>query len=99
MRFSDPDECRRVLVAAGFVRVTVDRLAIEWKSDRAEALLELISGSAVRAAMMIEAQEPARRAKIQDAIMLAARANAEGDVIIIRRPTLMAYGEKGLSSP
>jgi len=99
MRFSDPDECRRVLIASGFDKVTVDRINIEWKSDRAEALLELIYGSAVRAAMLIEAQEPARRAKIHDAIILAARANTAGDAIVIRRPTVMAHGEKGVSSP
>jgi hypothetical protein len=98
MRFSDPDECRRVLVSSGFERVAVDRIDIEWKSDRAEALLELIYGSAVRAAMLIEAQDPARRAKIHDAIVLASRAKSEGHGLVIRRPTVMASGEKPITS-
>jgi SAM-dependent methyltransferase len=94
MRFSEPDECRRVLLASGFERVAVDRLNIEWKSDRTDALLELICGSAVRAAMLIEAQEPSRRAKIHNAIILASRVNSADNSIIIRRPTVMASGEK-----
>jgi SAM-dependent methyltransferase len=95
MRFSEPDECRRVLVAQGFAKVAVDRVDIAWRSDRAEALLELIYGGAVRAAMLLEAQQPAARAKIHDAIVAAARARSAGDTIIIRRPTVMACGEKG----
>lgn len=94
MRFADPDECRRVLVSLGFDRATVDRIEIEWKTDRAESFLELIYGSAVRAAMLIQAQEPTRRAKIHEAIIAAARANSTGDTIVIRKPTVMAYGEK-----
>lgn len=94
MRFSEPEECLRVLAAQGFERVVVDRIEIEWKSDRAEALLELIYGSAVRAAMVLEAQDPASRVKIHEAIVAAARARSMDDMIIIRRPTVMAYGEK-----
>ena len=95
MRFSEPEECRRVLAALGFEEVAVDRIAIEWRSDRAEALLELIYGGAVRAAMLLEAQEPAARAKIHDAIIAAARTRGAGDTIVIRRPTVMACGVKG----
>jgi SAM-dependent methyltransferase len=94
MRFSDPDECRRVLLSSGFDAVEVDRIDIEWKSNRAEALLELIYGSAVRAAMLIDGQEPERREKIHEAIVAAARAQSTGDAILIRRPTVIALGQK-----
>jgi ubiquinone/menaquinone biosynthesis C-methylase UbiE len=94
MRFGDPEECRRVLVASGFQRVTVDRINVEWKSERAEALLELIYGSAVRAAILIEAQDLAHRTRIQETIINAARANAEGPEIMVRRPTVIACGDK-----
>jgi len=60
-----------ILLASGFERVAVDRFNIEWKSDRTEAPLELICGSALRAAMLIEAQ-----AKIHNAIILASRVNS-----------------------
>ena len=72
----------------------MDRIAIEWKSDRAGAVLDLIYGGAVRAAMLLEAQQPASRAKIHDAIAAAARLRSASDTIVIRRPTVMAYGEK-----
>ncbi len=75
-------------------RVTVDRINVEWKSERAEALLELIYGSAVRAAILIEAQDLAHRTRIQETIINAARANAEGPEIMVRRPTVIACGDK-----
>ena len=73
MRFSEPDECRRALTAASFGKIIVERLDIAWMSDRPEALLDLIAGGTVRAAMMIEAQDPSRQVKIRDAIVEAAR--------------------------
>jgi SAM-dependent methyltransferase len=94
MRFSDPDECRRVLKSTGFDKVEVERLDITWTSPRAEALLELITGGAVRAAMMIDAQPPPQRTRVQEAITEAARARTSGDTVMIRRPTVMASGQK-----
>jgi hypothetical protein len=94
MRFGDPDECRRTLVLSGFDEVTVDRIEVEWRSDRAEALLELIHGSAVRAAMLIDSQAPEHRVKIHEAIILASGGNTPGNPIIVRRPTLLACGAK-----
>jgi hypothetical protein len=94
MRFGDPDECRRTLVLSGFDEVTVDRIELEWRSDRAEALLELIHGSAVRAAMLIDSQAPEHRAKIHEAIILASGGNTPGNPILVRRPTLLACGAK-----
>jgi SAM-dependent methyltransferase len=94
MRFGDPDECRRVLLACGFVNAAVMRLDIAWTADRADALLDLIFGGAVRAAMMIEAQPPQQREMIEKAITEAARARRTGAHIVIRRPTVMASGKK-----
>jgi ubiquinone/menaquinone biosynthesis C-methylase UbiE len=96
MRFGDPDECRRTLVLSGFDEVTVDRVELEWRSDRAEALLELIHGSAVRAAMLIDSQAPAHRAKIHEAIIIASGGNIPGNPIVVRRPTLLACGVKAV---
>jgi len=95
MRFSDPDECRRALGAAGFRGITVDRVDVEWRDSRAEALLDLIHGSAVRAALLIDAQDPERRAKIHEAIVAAARANnPSSSAAVVRRPTVVACGTK-----
>jgi ubiquinone/menaquinone biosynthesis C-methylase UbiE len=95
MRFGDPDECSRALNAAGFQGITVDRIDVEWRESRAEALLDLIHGSAVRAALLIDAQAPERRARIHKAIVAAARANSPSpDAALVRRPTVLAGGTK-----
>jgi hypothetical protein len=94
LRFSDPIECRRVLEAAGFADVHDRRVETSWTTERPEALLDLIYGGAVRVAMVLESQEPTRRARIHDAILGAAKARAGGGTIVIRRPVVMASGTK-----
>jgi SAM-dependent methyltransferase len=96
LRFSDPAECRRVLEANGFAGVRDDRIEAVWTSERPEALLDLIYGGAVRVAMVLEAQEPARRARIHDAILGAAKARVKDGRVLIRRPVVMASGVKPL---
>jgi ubiquinone/menaquinone biosynthesis C-methylase UbiE len=64
MRFSDPLECRAALEKTGFIEVRVDRIETTCTIKQPEAVLDLIHGGAVRAAMVLEAQEPARRARI-----------------------------------
>jgi SAM-dependent methyltransferase len=94
MRFSDPLECRRVLEISGFIEVRVDRIETTCTTEQPEALLDLINGGAVRAAIVLEAQEPARRARIHDAIFGAAKSHISEGRVIIRRPVVMASGVK-----
>ena len=94
MRFSDPLECRRVLEMSGFIEVRVDRIETTCTTERPEALLDLIDGGAVRAAIVLEAQEPVRRARIHDAIFGAAKSHISEGRVIIRRPVVMASGVK-----
>lgn len=94
MRFSDPLECSRVLEKTGFTEVRVDRIETTCTTEQPEALLDLIYGGAVRAAMVLEAQEPARRAQIHDAIFGAAKSRMSEGRVIIRRPVVMASGVK-----
>ena len=93
-RFSDPLECRRALEAAGFVEVRDGRVDATWTSEQPEALLDLVYGGAVRVAIVLEAQASARRARIHEAILSAAKARAGGGGIILRRPVVMASGSK-----
>jgi SAM-dependent methyltransferase len=94
LRFSDPEECRRTLSAAGFGNIMVERLDISWTSDRPDALLELIAGGTVRAAMVIDAQQPEPQAKIREAIVDAARMRTSHGITRISRPTVLAFGQK-----
>lgn len=94
LRFSDPLECRRVLEASGFTEARDDRIETICTTERPEALLDLVYGGAVRAAMVLEAQEPTRRAQIHDAILRAAKARVSDGSVVIRRPVVMASGVK-----
>ena len=94
LRFSDPIECRRVLEATGFADVHTERIETTWTTERPEALLDLVYGGAVRVAIVLEAQEPTRRARIHDGIVSAVKARAGGGTIAIRRPVVMASGAK-----
>jgi ubiquinone/menaquinone biosynthesis C-methylase UbiE len=95
-RFSDPMECRRVLTATGFADVEDRRVEVRWTMERPEALLDLIYAGAVRVAMILEAQEPDRRARIHEAIVAAvgarASASARASGFEIRRPVVLACG-------
>lgn len=94
MRFSDPAECRRALRSAGFRDVGTLRIDLQWRTDRAEAILDLIHSGAVRAALLLEAQEPERRARIHQAIIAAAETRRAGTDIILRRPAVLASGKR-----
>lgn len=94
MRFSNPDECRRAMQDVGFRDIRVDRVELEWRTDRAEALLDVIYHGAVRAALLLQAQEPRRRARIHEAIVDAAETRRSASGIIIRRPAVLASGAK-----
>jgi hypothetical protein len=77
--------------------VRVDRVETLWTGTQPEALLDLVYGGAVRAAMVLEAQAPARRAQIHEAIVDAARARIAHNAVVIRRPVVMASGTKPLT--
>jgi SAM-dependent methyltransferase len=94
MRFSNPLECRRSLEAASFSDVRDARVETLWTTTKPETLLDLVYGGAVRAAMVLEAQEPTRRERIHDAIFQAARARISNGTVIIRRPVVIASGVK-----
>jgi hypothetical protein len=94
LRFSNPIECRRVLNDTGFADIAVERVDAVWTAPRREALIDLVYGGAVRAAMVLEAQPPAHRELIHDAMLQAADARTSGGVVTIRRPVVMASGIK-----
>ena len=95
MRFSNSGECERTLLAHGFWEIKVSRIELAWHAARPEAVIDLIHGGAVRAAMLIEAQTKADRelihADILDAVRL--RRTPKGRYLV-RRPAVLAQGRK-----
>jgi len=92
---SDPNECRRTLLAHGFTAILVTRVALEWRGDRPEAVLDLIHGGAVRAAMLIEAQATEDRQSIHAAIVEAVSTRRAPDGrYLVRRPAVLTERHK-----
>ena len=67
-RFSDPTECRKVLLQTGFVDASVAELALDWRPTSTQAILDCISRSTVRTSMVLERQTPDALDRIYRAI-------------------------------
>lgn len=73
----------------------VTRIDLAWFGNRPDAVLGLIHGGAVRAAMLIESQVPGDRERVHAAIVVTVRLRhtPEGKYVV-RRPVLLAKGWK-----
>jgi SAM-dependent methyltransferase len=71
-RFSDPDECRRVLTGLGFRAPEVVLVPQVWRHGSIDALFDVMRDGTVRTAGLLRAQTPealeAIRAEIRDAV-------------------------------
>jgi ubiquinone/menaquinone biosynthesis C-methylase UbiE len=64
-RFSDPEECSRVLLQAGFKEPQVKLVPQTWRLGSPEALWEFMTGSTVRTGALLRAQTPQALAAIR----------------------------------
>jgi SAM-dependent methyltransferase len=93
-RFSDPGECVRVLIGAGFENPTVVRVPQLWRLPSAEALFDVMRNSTVRTAGLLQSQKPVVLQKIRAATCAEAEQYRVGDFIELRMPALIAAGTK-----
>lgn len=93
-RFSEPEECRRVLVEAGFVAPDVRLVPQTWHLRSPDALFDVMQGSTVRTAGLLRAQAPealdAIRVEIRDAVI----AYRKGNTIELPMPAVLASAMK-----
>jgi ubiquinone/menaquinone biosynthesis C-methylase UbiE len=92
--YSDPDECTRGLLVAGFESPTVIRVPQVWRLPTADSLFEFMKDSTVRTAGLLRAQKPAVLNKIRDAIRAEVEKYRKGDVVELPMPALLASGIK-----
>jgi SAM-dependent methyltransferase len=57
-RFSDPEESKRVLTAAGFGNVVAAQIPQTWRLPSAESLFDVMYNGSVRNAALLRAQRP-----------------------------------------
>jgi len=93
-RFSDEEECRRVLTAVGFVDVAVETLPLVWHTQQAQDYLDLLYKSAVCTPMLLDNQESAAREKIFQAIVAGAAQFKQDNGYLCTWPAVMASAQK-----
>jgi hypothetical protein len=93
-RFSDPEECSRVLKDAGFVELSVREEPLVWQFTSPEAVLDMLYKSTVRTAMLLGHQAPEARERIHRAILDGAVQFAKDGTYTLAFSAVMAAGGK-----
>lgn len=93
-RFSDPEESRRVLAAAGFVNVAVTRVPQVWRLPFPETLFDVMYHGSVRNAALLRAQKPDVQEAIRREILKAV--TREGNELPM--PAVLTSAEKEVNS-
>ncbi len=93
-RFSDHDECRRSLSAAGFEDVQVEDIELTWSAASPMDVIDCIYKSTVRTAMVLDAQDDDARENIHRTILDGVRRFEKGGNIVMAWPAVMAAARK-----
>jgi len=88
-RFSDPDESKRTLTAAGFVNAQTLHVPQVWRIESADELLTTFRNAAVRTAALLNAQTPAALRKIQEEVIARAEKFRRGNSIDLPMPSVL----------
>ena len=92
--YSDPEECKTGLLAAGFEAPTVVKVAQVWRLPGGDGLFEVMKDSTVRTAGLLRAQKAVVLDKIRDAMRTELNQYQKGDGVELPMPALIASGVK-----
>ena len=93
-RYSDPDECTRGLLVAGFESPSVTKVVQTWRLPADDGLFNAMKDSTVRTAGLLRAQKPTVLSKIREEMHLALAPYIKGDVVELPMPAWVASGVK-----
>jgi SAM-dependent methyltransferase len=93
-RFSDPEECRRVLLGAGFVHPEVARAPQVWWLKGSDDLFQAVLTGTVRTGGLLRAQTPEALAAVRDAMRRAVEAYRNGETFDLPMPAVLAWAVK-----
>jgi len=91
-RFSNAEECRRVMAAAGFLDIHVRTLPLTWALPSPDAVFEAVTRGGVRTSAVLRAQTPAALERIRLAVRQSVERYAKGDVFELPMPAVLASG-------
>jgi hypothetical protein len=93
-RFSDHDECKRVLESCGFTNVHTTNIPMVSEAETPQEVLDVVYNVAVRPVMILKAQTAEALKKIHEGILEGARKYKSGRGIKIPMSATLAYAEK-----
>jgi ubiquinone/menaquinone biosynthesis C-methylase UbiE len=93
-RFSDPDECIRSLLVAGFAAPRVVKVPQFWRLSSLDSLFEFMRDGTVRTAGLLQAQKPDALEKIRDAIRDELKRYQKRNAVELPMPAILASGMK-----
>jgi SAM-dependent methyltransferase len=89
-RFSDPEESKRVLAAAGFVNVAVTHVPQTWRLPSPATLFDVMYNGSVRNAALLRSQKPGALEAIRREILQAVARHGNE----LPMPAVLSSGEK-----
>jgi len=93
-RFSDPAECKRALLSAGFTDIEVREHPLTYELQSPQQALDLIYKSSVRMAMVLELQTKEALGRIHEAILNGVQAHKSKGGFRIGWPAIVVSGKK-----
>jgi SAM-dependent methyltransferase len=93
-RYSDPEECKRGLLVAGFDSPTVVKVAQIWRLPAGDGLFNAMKDSTVRTAGLLRAQKPTVLDKIRDEMRRALVSYTKGEMVELPMPAWVASAVK-----
>jgi SAM-dependent methyltransferase len=93
-RYSDPEECERGLLIAGFEEPMVSKIRQLWRLPAGDGLFNAMKDGTVRTAGLLRAQKPTVLNKIRDAMRELLEEYRKGDVVELPMPALVASAVK-----
>jgi ubiquinone/menaquinone biosynthesis C-methylase UbiE len=92
--FSDPEQCRRVLIEAGFHEPLVSEIKQIWRVSAPEQVFDIILEGSVRAAAMLRGQTPEARKTIRSTVRDTISAYRNGPWYEVPMPAVLATAAK-----
>lgn len=93
-RFSEPGECIRSLLTAGFQSPEVVKVPQVWRLPSIDSLFEFMKDSTVRTAGLLQAQKPDALEKIRDAIREELKPYQKRNAVELPMPAILSSGLK-----
>jgi SAM-dependent methyltransferase len=93
-RYSDPSECERALIVAGFESRSVTKVSQMWRLPARDGLFDVMKNGTVRTAGLLRAQKPVVLDKIRNAMREELERYRKGDFVELPMPAMVVSARK-----